>query len=417
MRRALAVLALGGGATLAQVAEVIGVFALPPTPIERLNPHLRPAEVAASREAGWPVTDRPSLGSGLFYLGDGRFLGVTDRGPNGDCPDKKGKYFPLPRFTPSLVFFRLEGTAMVLERSLPLQNLGGKPISGLPNLPGEETPFRDRACRGPLDLDPDGLDVEDVVLAPNGGFWLVEENSPSLVYPNRQGRILMRYVPQGLRLGASYPVRDILPSILRQRRNNRGLENLALSANGKTAWIVLQSPIGPTSDPAFDGSLVARAVRLDVSDPLRAKVTGLYLVPFSDPKEYPKPNRPRDMKFSAATWVKDQQILLLERAEGGARVLLVDFAKATNLLERADGDSDRLDQAGVDYAALGIALPSRRVVLETWRLAQLDTDKLEGLALLEDGQTLAIVDDNDFAITGKEGPSRLWLVRLPERLR
>nr|WP_279232335.1 esterase-like activity of phytase family protein [Thermus albus] len=357
------------------------------------------------------------MGSGLFHLGNGRFVGVTDRGPNGDSPDKKGKYFPLPRFTPSPLFFRLEGTGIVLERSLPLQNLTGKPLSGLPNLPGENLPFRDKACREPLALDPDGLDVEDVAVAPNGGFWLVEENSPSLVYANRQGRILMRYVPQGLRLNASYPVRDILPSILRQRRNNRGLENLALSADGKTAWIILQSPIGPTSDPAFDRSLVARAVRLDVSDPLRARVTGLYLVPFSDPADYPKPNRPWDMKFSAATWLKDQQILLLERAEGGARILVVNFGQATNLLDRPDGDTDRLDRAGVDYAALGVILPTRRLVLETWRLPQFDTDKLEGIALLEDGQTLAIVDDNDFAITGKEGPSRLWLVRLPERLR
>ncbi|MDM7324277.1 MAG: hypothetical protein P3W93_004655 [Thermus sp.] len=107
----------------------------------------------------------------------------------------------------------------------------------------------------------------------------------------------------------------------------------------------------------------------------------------------------------------------MEWCEGGARILVVDFAQATNLLDRLDGNTDRLDRAGVDYAALGVTLPTRRLVLETWRFPQFDTDKLEGIALLEDGQTLVLVDDNDFAITGKEGPSRLWLVRLPERLR
>ncbi|GAA6755737.1 esterase-like activity of phytase family protein [Thermus thalpophilus] len=392
-----------------------GVYTLPPTPIQTLNPHLSPEEVEAASRKGWPVTDRPAIGSGLFYLGGGRFLGVTDRGPNGDCPG--GKSFPLPRYSPTLVFFCLEGQEIRLERGSPLRNPKGGPITGLPNLPGEDVPFVDRHCQVRLPLDPDGVDVEDVALTPSGGFWMVEENSPSLLYADSSGRVVVRYTPRGVRPAASYPVRDILPAILRQRRANRGLENLALSEDGATAWLILQSPIGPTADPAFDQSLVARAVRLDVSDPLRAKVTGLYLIPFSDPKEYPKPNRPRDMKYSAAAFVKDQTILLLERAEGGARVFLVDFTQATNLLERPDGESPELDRAGIDYAALGIRLPERRLLLETWRLGGFDTDKLEGIALLEDGQTLALVNDNDFAITGNEGPSRLWLVRLGTKLR
>jgi len=398
-----------------QGGQVVGVYTLPPTSIRVLNPHLSQAEVEASLRNGWPTADRPALGSSLAYLGNGLFVGSTDRGPNGDCPG--GKFFPLSRFAPSLVFFRLEGSALRIERSLPLQNLGGRLISGLPNARGEDVPYANKECRETLPLDPDGLDVEDVAVTPSGWFWMVEENSPSLIYATPQGRIAMRYLPQGLRLETSYPSRDILPSILRQRRNNRGLENLALSGDGRTAWVILQSPIGRTSDPAFDQSLVARAVRLDVSNPMQAQVTGMYLVPFSDPKDYPKPNRPRDMKYSAATWLKDEQILLLERAEGGARVFLVDFARATNLLERPDGNSPELDKAGVNYAALNISLPQRRLLLETWKLREFDTDKLEGLALLEDGQTLAIIDDNDFAITGKEGPTRLWLVRLNQKLR
>lgn len=415
MRTLVSVVTVTLGFAWAQSAQVLGIHTLPPSSIQTLNPHLSTLEVDASQKAGWPISNRPALGSSLAYLGNGRFVGSTDRGPNGDCPG--GKFFPLPRFAPSLVFFRLEGSSIRIDKSLPLKNLGGKTISGLPNLPGEDIPFANKDCKERLVLDPDGLDVEDVAITPDGSFWMVEENSPSLVYANRQGRILMRYTPQGTRLSASYPVRDTLPAILRQRRNNRGLENLALSADGKTVWIILQSPIGPTSNAEFDQSLVARALRLDVSNPMQARVTGMYLVPFSNPKEYPKPNRPRDMKYSAASWLKDEQILLLERAEGGARVYLVDFAKATNLLNLPDGNSNGLDKAGVNYEALGIRLPERKLILETWRLPEFDTDKLEGLALLEDGQTLAIVDDNDFAITGKEGASRLWLVKLNQKLR
>jgi alkaline phosphatase len=399
---------------LALAQELVGAYPLLPTPVQALNPHLTAEEVAEALKRGWPRSDQPSPGSGLFYLGQGRFLGLTDRGPNGDCP--KGKYFPLPRFAPSLAFFRLEGQALRLEQSLPLRNPAGKPLTGLPNLPGEDVPFADASCQAELPRDPDGMDPEDVAPAPGGGFFLVEENSPSLLYADPGGRVLMRYTPKGVRLQASYPVRDILPAILRMRRNNRGLENLALSGDGKTAWILLQSPVGPTSDPAFDRSLVARAVRLDVSDPLRARVTGMYLVPFSDPALYPKPNRPRDMKYSAALWLRDETLLLLERAEGGARIFRVDFRGATNLLEHPLGESPDLDKAGVDYQALGILLPRRELLLETWKLP-IDTDKLEGLALLEDGRTLALISDNDFAITGKEGPTYLFLVRLPAPLR
>ncbi|MFX9231863.1 hypothetical protein ABTN86_19420, partial [Acinetobacter baumannii] len=92
-----------------------------------------------------------------------------------------------------------------------------------------------------------------------------------------------------------------------------------------------------------------RAVRLDVSNPLEVRVTGLYLVPFSDPKEYPKPNKPKDMKYSAAARVSGEKILLLERASGGARIFLVDFSQATNLLDHPLGDTPELDKAGTDY--------------------------------------------------------------------
>jgi hypothetical protein len=415
MKKGFILAGLWLSAALAQ--KVVGVYTLTPTPLPALNPYLLPQELSLAQAAGFPRLDLPSLGSGLYPLGDNRFLGLTDRGPNLDCARGSGKVFPVPRFTPSLVYFRLEGREAWVERSLPLYTPKGRPVTGLPNRPQDDLPFLDTSCTARLAYDPNGLDPEDVVVLPeNRGYLLVEEYAPSLVYVDPEGVVRARFVPKGVRLEADYPVKEALPGILAQRRNNRGLENLALSSDGKTAWAILQSPIGSTKDPAFDGSLVARAVRLDVSDPLNVRATGMYLVPFSDPKDYPKPNRPRDMKYSAAFWVKEETLLLLERAEGGARIYLVDFKGATNLLERPDGESPELDKAGTDYARLGIRLPERRLLLETWKFKEFDTDKLEGIALLEDGKTLAIIADNDFAVT-EDKPTKLWLVELPERLR
>ncbi|MFX6209424.1 hypothetical protein ABTF46_19075, partial [Acinetobacter baumannii] len=76
------------------------------------------------------------IGSGLYYLGNGRFLGLTDRGPNGDCPEgKSGLFFPLPGYAPTLVPFRLDqaNRLLRLEEPLPLRALGGRLLSGLPS--------------------------------------------------------------------------------------------------------------------------------------------------------------------------------------------------------------------------------------------------------------------------------------------
>ena len=59
-------------------------------------------------------------------------------------------------------------------------------------------------------------------------------------------QVKVRYVPKVLG-GASYfgsftgyPVKAILPDSFMMRRNNKGLENVAVSPDGKTAWTMMQ---------------------------------------------------------------------------------------------------------------------------------------------------------------------------------
>lgn len=388
---------------------------LRPLPLAILNPHLTQEDLQAAQRAGFARQDTPSPGSGLVALGRGRYLALTDRGPNGKCPG--GASFPVPRFTPSIVFLQEEGGSLKVEKSLPLKDVQGRPISGLPNQKErDDVPHGDAACKTLLPYDPGGIDPEDIALLPDGRFLLVEEYSPSLLVVDRDGKVLVRYVPEGLRLeGAPYPVQEILPRVLLERRKNRGFENLALSKDGKSAWAVLQSPLGSTKDDGLSNSLVARAVRFDLSDPLKARVTGMYLVPFSDPASYPKKNKPKDMKYSAAQWLRGEEILLLERADGGVKVFLVDFSRATNLLGRPDANSLDLDRAGVDYRSLGIVPAERRPVLDLNTQVLGITDKMEGLALLS-SRELVLINDNDFGINN-EGPSGLFHFELSEELR
>ena len=72
--------------------------------------------------------------------------------------------------------------------------------------------------------------------------------------------------------GAGYPVKNILPDVYTQRRVNRGFENVSLSGDGKTAWVTLQSPMGDAKADAYKNSRVLRTLKLDVTDPLNAKI-------------------------------------------------------------------------------------------------------------------------------------------------
>ena len=63
---------------------------------------------------------------GYFYM-------LTDRGPNTDSTDEDKKVFPVPRFTPQIGRFRLEGDKLTLVKTIEIKNAKGRKITGLPN--------------------------------------------------------------------------------------------------------------------------------------------------------------------------------------------------------------------------------------------------------------------------------------------
>ena len=63
---------------------------------------------------------------GYFYL-------LTDRGPNTDSNDADKKVFPMPRFTPQIGRFKLQGDKLVLVKTIEIKNAKSKKITGLPN--------------------------------------------------------------------------------------------------------------------------------------------------------------------------------------------------------------------------------------------------------------------------------------------
>jgi hypothetical protein len=126
---------------------------------------------------------------GYFYL-------LTDRGPNTDSNDADKKVFPMPRFTPQIGRFKLQGDKLVLVKTIEIKNAKGKKITGLPNPKYGNTGEIAVDMQGKeLGTDPDGLDTEGLVAMKDGSFWISDEYGPWLVHVNAQGKIIERIGP------------------------------------------------------------------------------------------------------------------------------------------------------------------------------------------------------------------------------
>ncbi|HEX9953008.1 MAG TPA: esterase-like activity of phytase family protein, partial [Rubricoccaceae bacterium] len=131
--------------------------------------------------------------SGLDRLADGRFIAVTDRGPNIDAATSEGrpaKRFPVPDYRPSLVLLRFDDEEIVVTERRTILTPDGGPVSGRPpsavaadgaiiggDLVVETALGPDGAQLAP---DPWGLDAEGVADAGDGTVWICEEYRPSL---------------------------------------------------------------------------------------------------------------------------------------------------------------------------------------------------------------------------------------------
>jgi alkaline phosphatase len=408
-------------------AKVLAIHTLAPVSLTQFG-HTA-AELATAQANGLTRTDLPAIGSGLQRLAGNHFVSVTDRGPTFTrTAPTPGRVFPLPTYTPHLVFFRAGGGTIILQTIMPIVvDDAGTPATGISNSALDDSvPFDSPTATSQLPFNPNGLDLEDVHSLSDGNFIVVDEYSPSLAIISDAGKVLKRYTPTGKLLpGAAYEVSDTLPGVLAQRRANRGIECIAISGDGKTAYTMTQSPLGPTSPASAPtrNSRVLRLLRLDVSEPLDAKVTGQFVLLMSPATNFPTGNRPQDLKLSAAAWVSENKLLLLERSDelgiGGAKLILADLTDATDISTRPPGDAVHtlaLENSSLDLSTMGITPVATTVVYSNEETPELDDFKLEGLAILNRND-VALTNDNDFGIgVPAEASSRMWIIRLREPL-
>ncbi|WNO66250.1 esterase-like activity of phytase family protein [Streptomyces sp. NBC_00121] len=406
--------------------KVVRTSTLPDIPLATFSNSLLHHSVADDHGV-----DLGGIGSDLFPAGRrGEFWTVTDRGPNGQIKidGVNRRTFPVPGFDPAIVKVKVEGSRLEILKALPIRTRSGAPVTGLSNQSGrDENPYTYDAST-PLGFNPDGLDTEGIVRSHDGTFWLVDEYGPSLVHVSATGRVLTRYVPEGLALkGADYPVVEGLPSVFLTRKGNRGFEGLAQLPGGDLV-IALQSPLLNPSKQVGEASGTTRLLRFS---PRRGKVTAEYAYAF-DPVGTVDPGEddPTELKVSSVVATGPDTLLVQERTDRASRLHRVVLRPGNNILGTAWDSTATTPslEALPNPAAAGVPVLSKKLVVDLNTVPGAPK-KIEGVAVV-DSRTIAVINDNDFGMTdgaGAFGPdgrlvdsgveTTLVQIRLDARLR
>lgn len=402
---------------------VTATYVLPDLPIAGVQNAALPGSVINDRKLllggiGSDLWHGPTDAPNEFWM-------ITDRGPNGQIKvgDINRRTFPIPEFDPLIIRVRVEAGAITILQTLPIVGQSGRPVTGLPNLDRDEPPF-DYSAQAPLALNPNGLDTEGLVRDAAGNFWVVDEYGPSLLKIDATGKVIKRWIPEGIALaGTDYPVAATLPAIYGKRKINRGFEGGGLSPDGKFLAIVLQSPL--LNPDAATGN-ASRNTRVLLFDPQAERAIAEYAYRFEAAATFdPKAPKPDEMKLSSVVVLNATTLLIEERTDNVARLYRCDFSAATNLLGTKWDDAATAPalEATDNLPGAGVTPLSKVLAVDLAAIAGMP-GKIEGVAVL-DRNTIAIANDNDFDIgtfdqsgnnQGAGVKSQLLIIRLAQSL-
>ncbi|WP_017655604.1 phytase [Fortiea contorta] len=372
--------------------------------------------------------------SGLYFQGVAdngnlKFVTNTDRGPNGE-PTGVNRPFFLPDFQPEIVSFELNkttGEITITKRTGLFRQDGTTPLTGLPNLQANAAglAYTDEVAvdlnNKVLPNDPLGADLEGIVVAENGDYWLVDEYRPAIYHFDSNGKLRDRFIPKGT---ATAPNPDapagtfgteVLPEVYASRRNNRGFEAVALEGNKLYAFI--QSALDNPDTAADTTSRNSRNLRILEFDIVTKEVTGQYLYLLDD---ITGAGNARTDKIGDAVSLGNGKFAVVERDDLGTSasnklIYQIDITKATNINNQGNliiPTGKTIEQlTPADLLVSRIVPVSKTLIANAAQLGYTGVEKLEGLALVGPN-TLALLNDNDFNVTGNTPTEKLGLLEL-----
>lgn len=325
---------------------------------------------------------------------------VTDRGPNVDTVmtgGAAGLGFAVPGFSPLIMKVSVTGQTVSFTDKIAVQSVKGVGVTGLPNIAGYDS-IPTNVSGVPIGYNPNGLDAEGVVRTANGDFWLVDEYAPSLIQVGPDGVVKSRLVPQGWKgTGLSYPVVQALPAVFLNRKVNRGFEAIALSPSEKYLFIGLQSPLLNPDKKTGDASMQTRILRMN----LATKAIDLEWVHRFEPVETidASTTKTTELKVSAMVALNDNLLLVQERTDNAFVVAQVSLSPSQSILGSAydTSNSPTLESLKPTDSTLATYAPSKSIIFRSTSVPEMPK-KVEGMAV-ENANTLAFTNDNDFAFT------------------
>lgn len=349
-----------------------------------------------NNQKDFPKGLKTGFGSGLTVKGvnkDGsvEFYLITDRGPNADAPNfndgstnYSSKFFPAPEFQPQIAIACLKGGKVEITETIGLKDESGKAITGLPIKPGNIGSSNEAALSENLKnlgYDNNGLDTEGIALDSKGNFWVCDEYGPFIAKFDKTGKLLQKYAPgKGL------------PEVLKYRTPNRGFEGVTVAPNNKV-YAAVQSVL----DIEGKTAKTAQFTRIVELDPVTGK-TKMYAYPV-DVEAY---KSAKDAKIGDIFAISNTKLLLIEQGKGKDKkmrnlIYLVDLKDATDISNiKVDGKEAEFtaDKGKIS----GIKMASKKLIYDL-KANGWDVEKAEGIALLPDKKTIAVVNDNDFGIS------------------
>ncbi|MCR8643995.1 esterase-like activity of phytase family protein [Paenibacillus sp. N1-5-1-14] len=373
------------------------------------------------------------VGSSLTHIPgdpDNVFYSTADRGPNGqiDVDGKSRRTFPLPDYTPSIYKIKVENGEIKILEEIPLKVNGINPttgkstITGLPNIDGrDEVPY-DAKAEKKIKYDPYGLDIEGIAYnAKDDTFWISDEYGPSIVHVKRDGTIIERIVPQGWASQVKTPLvpaREVLPAVYNKLRQNRGAESVGITPDGKYMFMAMQNALR-NLDKTMDNSHQVRIMKFDLAT---LKPVGEFVYVLEDATPF-KGLVQGDIVLSDMVAINENTLLIDERDKFSGdkaqlkRIFAIDLSDATNVL----GKYDDAKQAGKTLEQMSMQELKKNAILPVAKRTVLDAvefkypyEKIEGVSLVN-GNTLVIINDNDFGIDSNlpTNGTELWTFKLP----
>ena len=331
---------------------------------------------------GSPANRLGSHGSGIAWLGTGTgYAMIPDRGPADGATSYRCRFhlfdIVIDEQSAPVVKATLRETVLLTHRS-------GRPLIGA------SAAFESARLVQGLRFDPEAIRASG-----RGSFFVSDEYGPSIFEFDAHGKqigellIPARY---GISKPAANPDEELPPANTSGRYPNKGMECLAISADGETLFGLMQGPL--FQDGALDANnkRVGRNLRL-LEVQRRTGTTREFVYPLEHP----------DNGCSEIEAMAPGRFLVLERdgkpgTSGSIKHLYeIDLREAT--------DISRVDSLPATGLPAGVRAVTKRLFLDLldpkWGLVgEAFPAKIEGIAFgprLKEGSRLLLVSsDNDF---------------------